>query len=298
MSIGRSWKWLAPRLNAEQLRNGVRAAAAAGTRPCLPTIEALGDRTMLSVSTEAGGVVGENPPVSPEGVLIALIKGELTGSDALVKHEIRYLDSLGEFAKKHIGNVKYEDIRATNLGLMKVHDVLANAFSDLMIVKGNEFLKIRSDLDGAEKKLTDIAKKLDEGSKTQFESEVNRLLSKIEIIFKAVGDGSIKVEGGSKDYVKVNDFATDALNGFLKIREDVIFKKATTGDSKYLEIKLQDVLISSVRVGIKGEVTDDFVKATDALTTFVLSPPKEPGTNGGLGLDSGVVVSATGDILK
>ena len=52
------------------------ASPATTSRPCLPAVEVLGDRILLSVSVEPGGN-DQNPPPPVDQILIGLLKGEL-----------------------------------------------------------------------------------------------------------------------------------------------------------------------------------------------------------------------------
>ena len=68
-----SWKWLSSRSTARELAaQALRSKAP--PRPCLPAVEPLGDRIMLSVS--AAAATDGPPPI--DQVLIGLIKGELS----------------------------------------------------------------------------------------------------------------------------------------------------------------------------------------------------------------------------
>src|SRR4051812_33285005 len=66
-----SWNWLAPRF----ILNEIRAAAASkvgAERPCLPTIEPLGDRVMLSATLSSDSKL----PTAGQ-ILVGLVKAEL-----------------------------------------------------------------------------------------------------------------------------------------------------------------------------------------------------------------------------
>jgi len=68
-----SWKWL-QRSNARELTARAEPAGAS-PRPCLPAVEALGDRILLSAVAPAAASSDGPPPA--DQILIGLIKGEL-----------------------------------------------------------------------------------------------------------------------------------------------------------------------------------------------------------------------------
>src|SRR5258705_11522322 len=95
-----SWKWLSSRLTT-------RALATPGTtpsRPCLPAIEQLDDRVLLSVSFEGA-------PNGDTQILIGLLRGQVP----LVSHEVNLL--------KIAGDLKL-DIHKLNESFLKIDDVI------------------------------------------------------------------------------------------------------------------------------------------------------------------------------
>src|SRR5438552_3603381 len=85
---GPSWKWLSSRPTARELA----AAGASGqspARPCLPRVEPLGDRILLSVAPAAASTTDGPPPINQ--VLIGLLQGELK----LATQEVAALNIVG-----------------------------------------------------------------------------------------------------------------------------------------------------------------------------------------------------------
>src|SRR4051812_16192512 len=68
-----SWKWLSSRSSA-RIRGSRTASSQTPARPCLPAVEPLGDRILLSAVAPAAASEGP-PPI--DRVLIGLLKGEL-----------------------------------------------------------------------------------------------------------------------------------------------------------------------------------------------------------------------------
>src|SRR5881394_1284796 len=99
-----SWKWLSFRPTRELI-----AGDAPQSRPCLPAVEKLDDRLMLSVSTDASEV----PPLQGDTqILIGLLKGQLT----LVSHELNAL--------KIAGDLKLDVHKFTD-SFLKIDDVIS-----------------------------------------------------------------------------------------------------------------------------------------------------------------------------
>ncbi len=64
-----SWKWLSFRPTRELVNGGTPPS-----RPCLPAVEQLDDRLMLSATTDASEVP---PPNGDTQILIGLLRGQL-----------------------------------------------------------------------------------------------------------------------------------------------------------------------------------------------------------------------------
>src|SRR5690242_19357813 len=81
-----SWKWL-QRSNARELTP--REPQGVPPRPCLPAVEPIGDRIMLSAVSPAAASTDGPPPA--DRILIGLIKGELN----LATSELAALNLVG-----------------------------------------------------------------------------------------------------------------------------------------------------------------------------------------------------------
>jgi hypothetical protein len=227
-----SWKWLSSRLAARELATPSNAPS----RPCLPAMEQLGDRIMLSASPDA--LASENPPPTFDQVLIGLVKGELK----LATSELS--------AIKLVGVLDSDLIHKFTESLMKVDNVIMNAGENLMKgqltdLKQNsayewlkmEFLKIDQLVGG----LPDS-----ERLKTQVEEvklAASDLLTTLTNV-NPVGDLSHKQQ---ELFVKIADTFGDITGGLLKLDEDLLAGKKINGDQEYLKIKFEDILVSSLK---------------------------------------------------
>jgi hypothetical protein len=230
-----SWKWLSSRPTRELVTGD-----APQSRPCLPAVEKLDDRLMLSVSTDSS----ETPPLNGDTqILIGLLKGQLT----LVSHELN--------AIKLAGDLKL-DVHKFNEAFMKIDDVITDfgqavLKEDLTAVKIDrslndlkiEFLKINDlvgGIDGNSDAVGELKFVLD-----TLDHKANELIG---LLNNATGAGDLdqKVE---LSYLKVADSFQSLDDALLKVTEDaVLARKAGKGQQEFLEIKLQDVQISSLKI--------------------------------------------------
>src|SRR4051812_14453373 len=106
-----SWKWLSFRPTRELVAGG---DAPPQSRPCLPAVEKLDDRLMLSVSVSTDA--SEVPPPALQGdtdILIGLLNGQLT----LVSHELN--------AVKLAGDLKI-DVHKVTERFLKIDDLITD----------------------------------------------------------------------------------------------------------------------------------------------------------------------------
>jgi hypothetical protein len=224
-----SWKWLSSRLST-------RALAADGktpSRPCLPAIEQLDDRVMLSVAVE-GAPKGDNQ------ILIGLLRGQV----GLVSEEVNAL--------KLAGDLKI-DLHKINQSFLKIDDVIYKFGEDL--IKGElgaskidqtldqlkiEFSKIDTLVGGLPRETGDELKFVLD----TFESKATEL---VNLLGSSTGGGDLdhKVEA---TLLKVSDSFLKLDDAVLKYEEASIARKAGKGQQEYLVIKLADVFVSSLKV--------------------------------------------------
>lgn len=268
---GPSFRWMTSRAGARELAAG--AAAQTPSRPCLPAVEALGDRVMLSVSVPDGAVIEGPAPV--DRVLIGLIKGELDlansqlaalklagGDDPQLLHKLtQSFIKIGDAAIK-IGEslIKFDDIKGESKD---------DKHREALALLDRTFLKLDALVaDDAALKQAVEGIKLDTG-------ELIDSLLKIG----SLGDLSHKDQ---QLFLKITDVFDDATDAILKLQQSVLENKVKT-DSKqdYLIIKFSDLLVSSLskvddpalQKSLQGLVAE-----TERILTGLLQPPETDDT--------------------
>jgi hypothetical protein len=272
-----SWKWLSFRPTRELVTGD---APAPQSRPCLPSLEKLDDRLMLSVSTDASEVP---PPNGDTQILIGLLKGQLT----LVSHELNAL--------KLAGALKL-DVHKFNESLMKIDDVITD-FGQAVLKEDLTAVKIDRSLNDLKVEFMKIDALVgglgDSDAGTQLKVVLDTLDHKsselIGLLNSATGAGDLdhKVE---LRYLKVSDSFQSLDDALLKVTEDAaLARKAGKGQQEYLQIKLQDVIISSLKVedpDVQGQLLN-----LEKLTAGLLQ-------TGGGDFGGGVTTDGgTGDVL-
>jgi hypothetical protein len=265
-----SWKWLSSRLSTRALTT---ASGATPSRPCLPAIEQLDDRVMLSVSVEGA-------PKGDTQILIGLLRGQVE----LVSHEVNIL--------KVAGDLKL-DIHKFNESFLKIDDLISKFGEDpLGTIKGESLdLKLDktiSDLEIEFLKIDALVGGLPEGGDRELKLLVDTFEHKavdlVTFLGSSTGGGDLghKVE---ETYLKVAASFLKLDGAVLKVEEDSIARKAGKGQQEFLQIKLQDVLISSLKLDDSDLKQEVLGLATDTVATL-----------GGNNTD-GVTVETTDDVL-
>jgi len=272
-----SWKWLSFRPTRELVAGG---GGAPQSRPCLPAVEKLDDRLMLSVSTDAS----ETPP--PNGdtqILIGLLKGQLN----LVSQELNAIKLAGDL------NL---DVHQLTDSLLKIDNVITNFGEATMKsdLNGKKIDKAMDELKIEFQKIDALVGGLgetDAGSQLKIVLDTldNNANELIGLLNNATGAGDLdqKIE---RTYLKAADSFQSLDEALLKATEDtVLARKAGKGQQEYLVIKLQDVQISSLKIddeGVQRQLLD-----LEKLTAGLLQT--DGGFGGGVSTDGG----GTGDVL-
>jgi hypothetical protein len=265
-----SWKWLSSRPTARELATPSNAP----TRPCLPMMEQLGDRIMLSASP--GALASENPPPTFDQILIGMVKGEVKLATSELS-AIKFAGA-GDAALLH----KFTE------GLIKVDDVLIKVGEDL--IKGDltehkenkaleqlkiEFLKLDALVGGfpdeSQERIKFVLDTIKLGA--------SDLLTTLTTV-NPTGDLSHKEQ---ELFLKITDSFSDFDTGLLKLQEDLLAGKKTQGDEMYLKIKLSDILVSGLKVDdetIKGEL-QGLAAELDKILIGLLKPTDTDGGGGG-----------------
>lgn len=273
-----SWKWLSFRPTRQMIGD------TPPSRPCLPAVEKLDDRLLLSAVTDAASDGGnETPP--PNGDTEILI-GLLRGQQDLIKGEIDTIKFAGDLnIDDHKLNESFQKIDEVvyKLGEALIKGDLSDqkvdkTVSDLKI----EFQKIDMLVGGIEGDAGGTLKIMI----ADLEQKVDGLVNNLKISTNA-GDLDHKVE---LTYLKVADSFLKLDDAILKYESDVVQDKQHKVDMKFLEIKLNDVLISSYKID-NPDLQDQIQGiAKDTAGLVVVAPPT---FTGGVTTDSG----DTGDVL-
>jgi hypothetical protein len=269
-----SWKWLSFR----PTREIVSGDAAPASRPCLPAVEQLDDRLMLSASTDASEVP---PPNGDTQILIGLLRGQIgVLSDEL--NAIKFAGALKLDVHKFTESFQRIDDLINKVGEAQIKVDLTDhkiqsAISDLKV----EFLKIDALVGGIDS---------ESGGSLKFvlDSLEHKATELVGLLSSATGGGDLdhKIE---LKYQKVADSFLALDGALLKIQEDAaLARKAGKGQQEYLEVKLREVLVSSLKI--------DDIKLQDELaglkidTLRLLQPDSD--FTGGVTTDG-----STGDVL-
>jgi hypothetical protein len=259
-----SWKWLSRACNARDLAASGRNTS---SRPCLPVIEQLGDRVMLSAAPVPAAASSEEPPPINQ-VLIGLLQGELK----LATSELSALKIAGEAQDSSL-------LHKLNEGFLKIDQVISNLGD--AIIKGDltenkdnkaieqidlELMKIDALVGGFPDDVQESLKAALDGIKLSAGDLVSNL-SKFDTI-----DLSHKEQ---LQFLKITDAFTDLDAALLKLQEGIIEDKATTDKQKFLEIKLDQILVSSAQLTDEGLKEDllGLAAQTEKILIGLLQPP-------------------------
>lgn len=274
MHTPHSWNWLAPRRSLQEM---FKASPAVAARPCLPAIEPLGDRVMLSTTIGPGG----DGSASADQILIGLLKSSIGKPDSSVSLLNDQLDAL-KIAGSLGGTVKIEEYHALTDSFLKIQNVLFK-FSDALISDqiGDIKYKIFSaGLDSEFFKVNALAHKLGGDEENALVPAVQKVVDSASKLFSdltALGP-ALKVDLKIQDvYLKLSGEFLNFGSGIVKIGEDVFFKTAANkGTQEYLKITLEDILVSSARVqdeGLKVLLDEITGIAVNTLDTLLEPPP-------------------------
>jgi hypothetical protein len=254
------------------------------SRPCLPAVEKLDDRLMLSATPQAastGDGGNEIPPLNGDTeILIGLLRGQL----GLVNNELNVL--------KAAGDLKIDAHKLTD-SFLKIDDVIyklgeAQIKGDLTDVKLDKSI---SDLKIQFQKIDMLVGGLGEKEHKFISEQIASLqentASIIGVLSKAEngGDLSHKIE---LSYLKLSESFLKLDGAILKYESNLVQDKAHKVDMKFLEIKLEDILVSSYK--IDDSALQKEIRGIADATAGLLAPPS---FNGGVTTDGG----DTGDVL-
>jgi hypothetical protein len=291
------WNWLPPRPDPRELARD----SAARTRPCLPAVEQLDDRILLSAAAVDPGTGGDEGGggTTTTGILIGLIKGELNlikgeldavklaqGSDLQIKGESLKILS-NEFLKIDQTLLKYGE------NLIKGELASHKEQQELLHKIDQSFLKIDQLVPSGENALLPAVQKVRDAT--------------LDVI-RAMGDGSVKPgdDRASKAFAKVAD-------DFLKV-DQLLFKFGENPDAAQfhkglapaLKISQEFLKINALISQLDGNLKEQLLPAVQDLqkdTLNFLGTLTKPVGDGGLSsadqsFDGGVTLDDTGDWIE
>src|SRR2546423_4547228 len=263
-----SWKWLSSRSTA-RARGAGAGSSQIPSRPCLPAVEPLGDRIMLSAVAPAAGSEGP-PPI--DRVLIGLLKGELN----LANSELAALKIAGGedpqlLHKLTEGFLKIDDV-INKVGEAVIKgDLTDHKDSKALELLNSEFLKLDAVIGG----LSGDAQQTLKAAIGDIKLSAGDLLGALTTV--KLDELSHKEQ---QMFLKITDAFSDVDAGLLKIEEAALARKAGKGQQDFLVIKMTDLLVSSFQKvndeGLKQQLTG-LVADTEKILIGLL----QPGETGG-----------------
>jgi hypothetical protein len=258
-----SWKWLSRASSARELAASGKTSS---SRPCLPVIEQLGDRVMLSAAPIPAAASTDDPPINQ--ILIGLLQGELK----LATSELSALKIASAVEDPSLVNklnhrfLKIDEV-IFNLGEAVIKGELTEQKETKAIAQIDlEFLKLDALIGGFSQDVQNNLKVALDGIKLSA-SDLLSTLSKVETIDLSHKEQLL--------FLKITDAFADLDAGLLKLQESIVEKKVTSNKQQYLEIKLTDVLITSRLVDDKGLQEDllGLAGQTEKILIGLLQPP-------------------------
>lgn len=220
------------------------------SRPCLPQVEPLGDRIMLSVDNILiGGDVGS------DDLLVALVMGQLP----ILESQLDAL-KLGADLVGADEALKVEFLKLTD-GFLELQDAVYD-FGDVLIkaeskVSLTDFNFTKS-LDKATSNISDQLSKLETlafswGAQNKLLPAVQHIGSETMSLVKAllqVAPGGDDTHDMNLNYLKLSDDFLKISQDVIKIgSDDYIARKAGKGQIEYLKIKMEDIMVTSSKIG-------------------------------------------------
>ena len=277
--MAKSWDWLAPRSFVRL--PGVWKKGPA--RPCLPAVESLGDRVLLSAAPAA--VVNQ---VLPGTCLVALVDGTIGqpgASDSVVQSEIsihKDMDKSSPVLFKAVDN-EFDKLNGL-LGALDGALILGAAGKDVQGAFDNaidaEIIKINTLLGGGSPVGTPTA-----DATTVLLPAVQDLANQVEgkdgltQKFAALGTGasgvSIKIVA---QYLALDAAFTDLENNLVNTSSDVILNPSNVPVDN-IKIKIDEVLITALEPpdpAVQGPLQGAISEA-DSILSELLAPPAQGG---------------------
>jgi hypothetical protein len=262
-----SFKWMPSRDNVRDLAAAGMTPATA--RPCLPAVEQLGDRILLSAVAPAAASEGP-PPV--DRVLIGLLQGELK----LATQEVAVLKLIGDQDPQLLHKLTEAFAKVNRDIFAKLGDIkgesLDEKHKDAVASLDRDFLKIDNILTGA-------VANLPGGTQETLKSLVGDIKLNAGDLLDAVSGMKLDTldQKVREQYLKITDDFLKFDQGLLKIEEQVLTtdRKAGKGQQEFLLIKMNDVIISSIQKLSDGNLKENLaglLADTDKILIGLLQP--------------------------
>lgn len=266
-----SWNWLAPRLSMQEMFPSTGVPA----RPCLPAMEALDDRILLSIAPES--------PTAGQ-VLAGIVKAGIVAEDSLFASEMDLLQKLGTLSKRNPTlhfTATGEHIKKAVLTFREIDDVFFKFGVEL--IKGEvtelEQKALLTQLNIQFNKLNEMVGDFGVGEDNLLLPAVQKLENKAMSLFGDLTGVKVFGEVSSKDQQILFKISQDFLLGqraLLDSAEDLVLSKKSKGQEPFLIIKMEDVLISSARLS-DSKLGSDFEQLANGVLDLAatLSLPGE-----------------------
>lgn len=270
-----SWKWLTPR-NFVRLPAIDPSKAKPVRRRCLPAIETLGERVLLSVTPAAVGA-----PAPPDPCLVAEINGAIGqpgATDPLVTDEI----VIQKLAAPIAGSTNTVDVAALTEEFIKINNLFGGL--DAALITGSLLPAVQAKYQTA---ISDEFVKIDAligVTGVSATDSVNLLLPAVQRL-QADADGLLTTlqnlapgSGGSFKVVLTDVLLdasfTDLENNLISLNLDVTLDKGAAATIDYFKIQLDEAFIKflppdpAIQASVQGTVTE-----ADTIVADILQPP-------------------------
>jgi len=276
-----SWSWLPPRPTAREMA-GRGAESASVARPCLPAIEPLDDRILLSAAAPTASVKIREGTANT-AVLIGLIKGELD----LVQGEVAALKLVSADDTQSKGENTLKLLTNT---FLKLDETLLSLGDAVMVGDVNGYKEQTIKLDAVMQKIGDIA--------PNALPAVQRTTAALVKSLTSLEGGQKVSPEGLKLLNKIGDEFLNIDEALLKFGADPTGAQFKHGLNAALKITQEftriDALLEQLDPQIKGELTEQLTAIKISTLDYLGSLTKPIGNDDGGG-DGGGSIGLTTD---
>ena len=239
------------------------ASCKAPPRPCMPAVEPLGDRIMLS--GDVGPLVVDAPPPQVGQILIGMMKGD-TANFAQDLEALKLAAEVDPKLAKKLGDSLLKIDRA----IYKFGEALIKG-QDLESKEGQTLASIDRQIDRIDRNID----RLSTDAQLKLMPVIDAIKADIGAVLGQMAAAG-PVEGLSNPdkqlLVKISNDWEQMDRVAIKLQEELAIKKVTV-DQELLKIKLTDILVSSSNVGdatLKAQLTEVANEAQQILIGLLL----------------------------